>query len=71
MWLTRSEIERLNSMAKMESVHDANGDYGVDNTCTVGNVGMLNTDEESTSLFRFLLMCHYCRDIVCYLLLSV
>lgn len=30
-----------NSMAKMESIRNANGDYGVDNTCTVGKVGML------------------------------
>lgn len=28
-------------MAKMESVRNVNGDYGVDNTCTVGKVGML------------------------------
>lgn len=51
----KSEMENTNSMAKMESVHNANGDYGVDNVCTVGKVGMLNvyTDEESASLFRF------------------
>lgn len=34
-------MECINSMAKMESVGNVNGDYCVDNTCMVGKVGML------------------------------
>lgn len=59
------ETERISSMAKMESVRNANGDYGVDNTCTVGKERMFNTDEDMISISVNVSLL-YCKDIVCY-----
>lgn len=63
---TKSETENTNSMAKMESVRNANGDYGVDNVCMVGKVGMSSIIRmRKVPLCSDFDFCYYVAIVVC------